>query len=757
MSTINFCETKEQLNHLGEVVTGKTNGSPSGADIETSTLPYTGQVRNTLPALEELYLGEINEFIQESNQVITDKTAEFDTSIANKEAEASAAIDSYRLLSKGDYSSGILLSNKFEFIEYNGEAYFATNPPYTTTATLPDADGNLFISGYTTFENVANKIGNKNELSNSNFLTPSPDAITHPNATPESYVAGTQIFSGVYAGDSGCTITFIDGRVNCTAGDYQFKVPNTGGLERIPAFTSSVSDYDGIPKTTGVSHALVSDEYVVTVTPAAGDVFSVKFEQGSVATGHEVNYGVVATGSTAPRTLEDRFADVVNVKDFYLASDNGDWTRAVKLAVGNGGKVVFPYYEDITITEEIPIPSNTTLDLQGATILNNIDIDGVGVFQITSASNVTIKNGTIDVVGAGRAIEGHAVTRLRIENINFISGYLAVVIEGSYPVLSEDVRVTGCTHDGVGQGGGFFSCQDTNNVTLDGCSGKDASEFIDFNNNVTNAIVSNCISVNYTQNHWDVNSSRNVLFSNNTIISRVSGITSRPVWISGSTAGTPPIGMPNSEIISDNIVMDGNTFLISNFDYNEFLIFNSGVSQPSQDLQGYVFTNNIVKSEDAFMIDSKIAFGANPNLSSFMISGNTFINVGYIVYGTGCNISNNSHVNTKVERAGPVVRLIGVYQSSYSNNQFFNYTGQAASGPNNGVILLNACENVVASSNAIMSTTPCAEIITSTASSGEQGNQYIENRFNMDITGSSFGAVRSNSSRDTVVYNGATA
>lgn len=126
MSDINFCNTKEQLNHLGEVVTGKVDGSPTGADIDTSTLPYTGQVRKTLPALE----------------------GEYEQSITNKEAEADAAIDSYRLLNKGAYASGITLESKFEYITYNGEAYFATTPPYTTTATTPDADGNLFIGGY---------------------------------------------------------------------------------------------------------------------------------------------------------------------------------------------------------------------------------------------------------------------------------------------------------------------------------------------------------------------------------------------------------------------------------------------------------------------------------------------------------------------------------------------------------------------------------------------------------------------------------
>lgn len=313
MSDINFCNTKEQLNHLGEVVTGKVNGSPTGADIGTSTLPYTGQVRKTIPALE----------------------GEYEQSITNKEIEADAAIDSYRLLNKGPYASGITLESEFEFITYNGESYFATNPPYTTTATAPDADANLFLGGYTTFENVANKIGNKNELSNSNFLTPSPDAITHPNATPESYVAGTQIFSGVYAGDSGCTVTFIDGRVNCTAGDYQFKLPNTSGLERIPAFTSSVSDYDGIPKTTGISHALVGDEYVVTVTPAAGGVFSVKLEQGSVATRHE------AFISRKIKTFSSIFVDSTYTDVLVSGVTVGDTVVCEDYAPGNDAGILF--------------------------------------------------------------------------------------------------------------------------------------------------------------------------------------------------------------------------------------------------------------------------------------------------------------------------------------------------------------------------------------------------------------------------------
>jgi hypothetical protein len=133
MSDINFCNTKEQLNHLGEVVTGKVDGSPTGAGIDTSTLPYTGQVRKTLPALE----------------------GEYEQSITDKEAEADAAIDAYRLLSKGPYTAGITLEDKFQYITYSGESYFAINPPYTTTATTPDVDSNLFAGGYLTSQQLS--------------------------------------------------------------------------------------------------------------------------------------------------------------------------------------------------------------------------------------------------------------------------------------------------------------------------------------------------------------------------------------------------------------------------------------------------------------------------------------------------------------------------------------------------------------------------------------------------------------------------
>ncbi|QZI89402.1 hypothetical protein SIPHO063v1_p0044 [Vibrio phage PS10B.1] len=136
--------------HLGRVVNSK---DASGAPINTST-NRTGGVNKTLDALEAEYQGEIDSLESRSDAAIADAEAEFDASITAKESEADAAIDEYRLLNKGPYTPGITLESKFEFITYSGESYFALNPPYTTTATLPDNDTvNLGVKPYLTEQN----------------------------------------------------------------------------------------------------------------------------------------------------------------------------------------------------------------------------------------------------------------------------------------------------------------------------------------------------------------------------------------------------------------------------------------------------------------------------------------------------------------------------------------------------------------------------------------------------------------------------
>ncbi|AUR94104.1 intramolecular chaperone auto-processing domain protein [Vibrio phage 1.191.O._10N.286.52.B4] len=169
---------------------------------------------------------------------------------------------------------------------------------YSGVADTPQ-DSQLFKAYKASLGNGANL------LSNHNFLTQTPDdSQPLPSATPTSYPPGYQIFSGVFANETtGITnLTYIDGRVSFSGGDLYFAVPNTGSIERLADFAASVADFDGKPRTRGVSFALVGDEYRVTVgVDALEDVAanptplgSVKLEQGSVATGHEAIEPLIA-------------------------------------------------------------------------------------------------------------------------------------------------------------------------------------------------------------------------------------------------------------------------------------------------------------------------------------------------------------------------------------------------------------------------------------------------------------------------------
>ena len=74
--------------HLGRVVNSK---DASGAPISEST-NRTGGVNKTLDALEAEYQGDIDNFVQVSDQLITDKTVEFDQTIT----DANVAFDDQR-------------------------------------------------------------------------------------------------------------------------------------------------------------------------------------------------------------------------------------------------------------------------------------------------------------------------------------------------------------------------------------------------------------------------------------------------------------------------------------------------------------------------------------------------------------------------------------------------------------------------------------------------------------------------------------
>ncbi|CAH9016519.1 putative right-handed parallel beta-helix repeat-containing protein [Vibrio phage 242E40-1] len=96
---------------------------------------------------------------------------------------------------------------------------------------------------------------------------------------------------------------------------------------------------------------------------------------------------VTSTGSTTPRTLADRFADVVNVKDFGATGDGStDDATAINAcfqSMTNGGTVYFPdgtYFIGTNIT---PL-SNTTIQGGGNSIIKLKDHTVSVLFEFTS-------------------------------------------------------------------------------------------------------------------------------------------------------------------------------------------------------------------------------------------------------------------------------------------------------------------------------------------------------------------------------------
>ena len=117
-------------------------------------------------------------------------------------------------------------------------------------------------------------------------------------------------------------LTYIDGRVSFSGGDFYMPVANTGVIARLTSdqLVSSVADFDGKPRSRGVSFVLVGDEYRVTVGVDAVEddsanptpLGSVKFEQGKIATGHGVE-------TVSARSLSD-YTDIIYKSSASLSS-----------------------------------------------------------------------------------------------------------------------------------------------------------------------------------------------------------------------------------------------------------------------------------------------------------------------------------------------------------------------------------------------------------------------------------------------------
>ena len=294
------------------------------------------------------------------------------------------------------------------------------------------------------FKAAKASIGNgANLLSNHNFLIPSPDdSQPAPSATPTSYPPGYQIFSNVFANETSgiSNLTYIDGHVSFSGGDFYIPRANSQELENVTEFVASVADFDGKPRTRGVSFALVGDEYRVTVGVDALEdasatltpLGSVKLEQGVVATGHDVQSykGQAYTFSSVADAVANcpSVGSTVVTEDYYGGTDpNGSGVLFFKVVpagtgIDDGGK-----YIDVDATRQLEqnlkkrveaqsygaVPGGVTdssthlasllknprVDITGGvfvcndvSVSNDVDITGSGTLKLTTGSNTLVFN-----------------------------------------------------------------------------------------------------------------------------------------------------------------------------------------------------------------------------------------------------------------------------------------------------------------------------------------------------------------------------
>ena len=147
----------------------------------------------------------------------------------------------------------------------------------------------------------------------------------------------------------------------------------------------------------------------------------------------------LSTGSTTARTLANRFADVVNVKDFGAVGDGiTDDTAAIQSAVNITTEVFFP--SGTYIVSHLDIPSDTTLSGEAgpSSIIKRKDNTSFGYFiRSVSSKNIGFNNLTIDGNKANQTVGFYNIIfteceELSVKQCNLINAktYSGISIQG---------------------------------------------------------------------------------------------------------------------------------------------------------------------------------------------------------------------------------------------------------------------------------------------------------------------------------------
>jgi hypothetical protein len=234
------------------------------------------------------------------------------------------------------------------------------------------------------------------------------DQMTVSNAgvvTANSFVGN--VTGGDISGNASSATAIATGSTGVSAGSFvvgqQYKITSLG--------TTTQAQWNTIAGTTGQT-------YVV------GSLFT------AATTGASSGNGSAAVA----RTLANRFADVVNVKDFGAVGDGvADDTAAIQAAINTGKSIVFP--EGIYIVSSLNINSKTKLF--GLGTLKKTTVTGTSILNIAS-NDVEIDGLTF----LGASVDTLIPTTNDADNAITISGT-------STPTQFQNIKIQNCTINGV--------------------------------------------------------------------------------------------------------------------------------------------------------------------------------------------------------------------------------------------------------------------------------------------------------------------